>query len=548
MALLLAAGLAWAHGGEDHGVAQATAVTSIDAVEVAAASSEFEAVLRVPRGGGPVTAWIADADSSRPVAGGSASLSLSCGGEAVQIELDATDSPGTWSSVDEVPGKTCEGALAVTADGRSDLLEVPPVELAITVQAAAAPVRWAFGLGLLCAIAAASIIAFGAGWLGGRRRRAATAILAALLVAGATRTWAHGGEDHGGGGTPPPSVGGALRLPMASQFLLELRTERVTRTAFVDRVEAYGALAATPGAGAELRAQVGGQVEMPAEGAVLPGRQVAAGAVLAWLTEQPGAADRMGLAGGQAELGVRLAEARAALVLAERDAARAEALVGVISDRERTARAEAVIVAREAVARLEEAARSSGSGRVAVRAPMSGRVAWVGARPGDTVTAGDPLFRIVAEGALQALARLPEALGGDIVAGADARVAPAAFPDRWWEATVIDPGQVVDPATGMLPLTLQLALADSSLKPGMSVRAVVARGAAREAVVVPDAAIVDSGGQPLVFVKTGPETFEVRLVRVGGLDAGAREVRAGLAPGERVVVAGTYALRSLAGR
>jgi multidrug efflux pump subunit AcrA (membrane-fusion protein) len=65
---------------------------------------------------------------------------------------------------------------------------------------------------------------------------------------------------------------------------------------------------------------------------------------------------------------------------------------------------------------------------------------------------------------------------------------------------------------------------------------------------VPDDAVVESNGSTLVFVKTGPERFEVREVSLGARSGKSWEVHAGLRPAERVVVAGTYALKSLAGR
>jgi cobalt-zinc-cadmium efflux system membrane fusion protein len=82
----------------------------------------------------------------------------------------------------------------------------------------------------------------------------------------------------------------------------------------------------------------------------------------------------------------------------------------------------------------------------------------------------------------------------------------------------------------------------------MAATAWIVAGEPRDVVVVPDAAVVESNGEALVFVKTGPEAFAARPVRLGQRDGERWEALDGLAPGERVVVAGTYALRSLAGR
>ena len=64
-----------------------------------------------------------------------------------------------------------------------------------------------------------------------------------------------------------------------------------------------------------------------------------------------------------------------------------------------------------------------------------------------------------------------------------------------------------------------------------------------EAVVVPEAAIVRDGGQPVAFVQVDGEGFERRVLRLGVRDAGRVEVLAGLEPGERVVTRGAYTVR-----
>ncbi len=66
--------------------------------------------------------------------------------------------------------------------------------------------------------------------------------------------------------------------------------------------------------------------------------------------------------------------------------------------------------------------------------------------------------------------------------------------------------------------------------------------------VVPEVAVIASGGESLVFVKLAPEYFAARAVHLGARAGDQREILDGLAPGERVVVHGTETLRSLAGR
>jgi multidrug efflux pump subunit AcrA (membrane-fusion protein) len=60
---------------------------------------------------------------------------------------------------------------------------------------------------------------------------------------------------------------------------------------------------------------------------------------------------------------------------------------------------------------------------------------------------------------------------------------------------------------------------------------------------VPESALVDDGGRPVVFVQTGGESFERRPVTLGERQGGNVQITAGIASGERVVTRGAYLIR-----
>jgi cobalt-zinc-cadmium efflux system membrane fusion protein len=341
------------------------------------------------------------------------------------------------------------------------------------------------------------------------------------------------------------SAAGALVLPLDSQFLLDLRTAVVRSGPFAPSLRASGTTVAPPDGAVDLAAPTSGAVSYPR--ALRPGDVVAAGDALAVVTEALGAADRVAGAEARAAAGARLAEARRALALAERDAAKAAGLKDVISDREDLARAEGVVAAREQL-RVAEAAWAAIPGATStLRAPFAGRVSSICARAGETVSAAAPVVRITGEGGLWVNAAVPERWAGQLRTGAEVRLVSDAGGVPV-DARVLDPGLEADPATGMLHVVVALDAPVPGLVPGMSVTATIGVGDPREALVVPDSAVVDSDGQTLVFIKTAPERFVLRPVRVGARSGDLREVLAGIEPGERVVVQSTYALRSLAGR
>jgi RND family efflux transporter MFP subunit len=558
---------ALAHGGEDHGAPAAPTVDiHADTVEVTASSSTFESVLRVARGPAntPVvtTLWLADFATSAPIADATPSLALS-GPGTVQVDLAPTPAPGVYQGTATFPAVgDYAGALVVTTPAASDLLAIDGLHLAPPeAPGGGHAVAWALGgaAGVLL-LGLVGLAGLGLGYLFGRRRAgaAAGALLAVVVGLAARRGWAHGGVDDEG---PAPGAaapaGGTLTLPMESQFLLGLRTTRVVSDRFEDQVEALGRFVARPGGSATLRAPVAGIVVAPPTGFPHPGTAVHAGDTLAILREVPGTADRAALAEQRTAAVTHVAEAKRALALGERDAAHLDELGDSLSAREQLDRRQAVEVARVGLREAEAALDALTHGAtVAIRAPVDGRLGKGEAQPGDQVEPGTPLFRVTAATGLWLEARVPERLAVGLRDGATAVVTSPALPDQPLPAVLLDAGQEADPATGMVTITLAVEGAGSAgaspeslgLRPGMGATAWIARGAARDAVVVPAAAVIDSNGTHVAFVKIGPERFEARELALGGRSGTTWEVRAGIRPTERVVVAGTYPLRSLAGR
>ena len=549
--------LVLAHGGEDHGEpAQPVVSVSAHTINVAAASKAFEAVIRIRRDpeGKPVAAdlLLSDYATSAPVSDAIPSLTLSGPGTA-QIDFVAGTSPGAYTATATFPTfGDYAGALVVTTPQTSDLLAISGVRVGPATGDVAAPsAGWALAgvAGALVLGAGAGVVGIGVGFLIGRRRGAAAAAGMLMLTLGGQRVWAHGGVDDEGPASHPsagPSTG-TLALPMASQFLGGLRTQPVKKDTF--QVEATGRFVSRPGDSATLRAPTSGVLAAPAGGFPPPGREVHAGDLLALIKETPGSADRAAVAQQRSDAATGVAEAKKALALAERDVAQVPALGDGISERERLERQQSVEVARESLKQAEAALTTIAGGvTVAIRAPLSGRLGPATARPGDQVEAGDPLFRVTDPSALWMEARVPERLAVGLSEGAPAEVLSVAMPGRTLHAVVLDAGQQADPATGTVLVTLAVQDENTGLRPGMGGSAWIGTGAKRDVLVVPDGAVVDSNGATLAFVKTGPESFEMRELQLGGRAGTAWEVLIGLKPGERVVTEGTYTLRSLAGR
>ena len=84
------------------------------------------------------------------------------------------------------------------------------------------------------------------------------------------------------------------------------------------------------------------------------------------------------------------------------------------------------------------------------------------------------------------------------------------------------------------------------LRPGQAVDAVIrtASAAVSEGLLVPRAAVTFVDGKPTVFIENSPNSVEAVAVVLGASNGRELQIVEGLKPGQRVVVGGTFELKS----
>ncbi|HCP48573.1 MAG TPA: hypothetical protein DIU15_21220, partial [Deltaproteobacteria bacterium] len=203
-------------------------------------------------------------------------------------------------------------------------------------------------------------------------------------------------------------------------------------------------------------------------------------------------------------------------------------------------RAVGAVVAAE---RRASALTSGSSGAVAVSAPSSGVIVDVGAGHGEPVSAGSPLVTVSASDAV-----LLEGHVHDRVRGSLHPVATLTAERGDWElprdllavgGVLLTERLVFDVHSLSAPVAV-LVPADVGLVVGDLVELSLGVADPTPRLVVPREAVVETSGQPVVFVQDSGESFSRRRVQLGASDASYVEVIRGVTEGERVVDRGAF--------
>ena len=178
-----------------------------------------------------------------------------------------------------------------------------------------------------------------------------------------------------------------------------------------------------------------------------------------------------------------------------------------------------------------------------IRAPFAGRLGIRRVSPGALVTPGTVIASLDDIARVYVDFPIPEVQMEKVAAGQRLRGTAGAFPGRVFDGVVSVVDVRLDAATRAAMVRGDFANADRALRPGMLLQVELERPE-RQALLVPEIAIVQVGRDSFVYRVRGDNTVEQAPVKVGARAGGRAEILEGLAPGERIVVDGTGKLRA----
>jgi RND family efflux transporter MFP subunit len=288
---------------------------------------------------------------------------------------------------------------------------------------------------------------------------------------------------------------------------------------------------------AQVRAEAGGTVMgVYAE----PGQSVRKGQLLARIE---GSAAQQALI--SAQQGVKSAEA--SYDVARRQAERTAALVeaGAVAQQQlETARSQATAAqAQLAGARAQLAAAQKQVQNTEVRSPIAGVVATRPVNAGDVVQPGAALFTVVDPGGMKLEASISSDQLGQVHVGAPVAFTVTGYPGRTFSGKVTRISPAADPTTRQIPITVALPNSSGSLVSGLFAQGRVASEAQR-AVVVPQAAVDQTGPTPTVYRVKGGKVEQVQ-VQLGTTDTESQRVAisAGLSAGDTLLASSSQGVQ-----
>jgi len=289
----------------------------------------------------------------------------------------------------------------------------------------------------------------------------------------------------------------------------------VSREQFVDRVEALGTLKAN-----ESVAVTANVTETVSAIHFDDGERVEKGQVLVEMTN--------------AEEHALLEEAQARAGEAERQYGRVKSLVAqrsasesLLDERKRdldTARALLVAIESRVADRL-------------IKAPFAGVVGLRNISPGALVEPGDLISTLDDDSMMKLDFAVPSVFLPDLKAGLGITAKARAYGERTFHGKIRSIDSRVDPVTRSIRVRALIPNPDRTLKPGVLMQVELLRNP-REALVIPEAGLMQLGREQYVMLVGEGGKVERRQVRAGARRPGQVEIVEGLAAGDRVITHG----------
>ena len=177
-------------------------------------------------------------------------------------------------------------------------------------------------------------------------------------------------------------------------------------------------------------------------------------------------------------------------------------------------------------------------------APTSGVVAELAITQGQYVTEGSPILRLEGYAQLWVEADVYPNEAKQIKQGQKVKVVVAGWEDQPQDMTIDFITPALQAGTQLTQIRGTIPNPKNQWQPGLQTNVFLPSGNKSNALTLPVDAVIRDGKGMHVWVKSGKDSFEPRLVKIGTENDNQVEIAEGLQTGDQVVVTGAYLLYS----
>lgn len=341
---------------------------------------------------------------------------------------------------------------------------------------------------------------------------------------------AHGDDDHGAKKSGN-NFSNSFSVPKETQFLFNVYTQKLAVGSFTESTKLFGTIIPSSSGQALVTTPQNGKIVSLN---VRVGEQIKAGQQLAVIEQNIDAGTQVNFLAEKNNL------------TAEYDAAKKEF--------ERLNSIKDIAAKRdvdEAKARLQKAETNlklftSNSGKtISLNAPISGILANFNLSIGATVNAGQTLFTITNLSQIYAEAQVFDKDAAKVTQGAKFTIECANDSHKTSEVKLLSLAQEINATNQSQRLLFELSNPDSDFKIGEFVNIRVFASENSQQIALPNSAITEINGKPVVFIKDAAEKYTVSYIQLGENNGTFTSILKGVEEGERVVTNASYQLKMI---
>jgi cobalt-zinc-cadmium efflux system membrane fusion protein len=366
-------------------------------------------------------------------------------------------------------------------------------------------------------------------------------IIAATLILLATvplslneNAYAHGGEDHGNDKKKTnASVSDEFEVLKETQFLFDVRTTFSKYSEYNSMLKLYGKVMPVTNGSAQIIAPQNGLIISLNIGI---GDKVGKGQILAVIEQTLSAPE-------QVQLSTEKSKADAEFEVAKKEYERLKSIQDIVAKKD-FQQSEIRFKTAEANKKIFDNLSSGSSKLYVIKSPIDGVVDNFNLSIGQQVEQAQAMFNVYDTRKVKVEAQVYDKDLSKITNDVNFLIESAAG-NKSTQAKLISVNKAVNPVNQSSLVMLEVENPEDNFRPGEFVNVnVMAKSEGRQ-MVVPTSAVSDINGKPVVFVHQNPENFKMLFVQLGESNIQNTIILKGIEENERVVVNGTYQVKSI---